>query len=152
MNKKEKKIILRLIMILILIDQVIKIIMINANSEIRLLLSKDQSNMSHIVISIIVIIVMIRYILNNNSFIKMNSRIIISFAIAGAISNVIDRIWIGNVINYINISKFMPINLSYIYIVITWIGMAIILTKYSIKEMKRKERNKLKNGNKGRTK
>ncbi|MCI9064124.1 MAG: hypothetical protein HFJ17_05940 [Clostridia bacterium] len=152
MNKKEKKIILRLIMILILIDQVIKIIMINANSEIRLLLSKDQSNMSHIVISIIVIIVMIRYILNNNTYIKMNSRIIISFAIAGAISNVIDRIWIGNVINYINISKFMPINLSYIYIVITWIGMAIILTKYSIKEMKRKERNKLKNGNKGRTK
>ena len=61
----------------------------------------------------------------------MNSRVILSFTIAGAISNTIDRLWNGTTINYINMPKFSSLNLAYIYFIITWIGMAIILTKYT---------------------
>lgn len=144
MSKKEKRIILILIIGLIIIDQILKIAYIT-KQEINIEKSKD--NISYILISIIAIIAMVRYILNNNSFIKMDSRIVISFAISGATSNMIDRIWIGNVINNINIASFTDINLSYIYILVTWIGMAVILTKYSINTIKEKRNKKDENKN-----
>ena len=143
MNKKEKKIIIILTISLILIDQILKIVSIN---KTKINIEPSSNNISYILISIIAIIIIIKYMLNNNSFIKMDSRIALSFAVAGAISNVIDRIWLKNVINYINIKGFTPINLSYIYIAITWIGMALILTRYTIK--RNREKRNLNSGNK----
>ena len=40
----------------------------------------------------------------------------------------------------INIPKFTPINLSYVYFIITWIGMAVILTKYTSDRIKEKKK------------
>ena len=142
MNKKEKKKIIILIISLILLDQILKITIGIKNG---ILPNDAKDNISYILLSIIAIIVLSRYILNNNSFIKLNSRIIISFALAGAVSNMIDRIWFGKVITYIEIPGFMAINLSYIYIAITWLGMAVILTKYTFDRIE--ERKALKNGN-----
>ena len=136
MNKKQKIIILVLITGLIITDQILKIIYITKQG---INIEKSSDNTKYILISIIAIIVLVRYMLNNNSFIKMDSRIILSFAISGAISNIIDRIWKGNVINNIKLLSFTDINLSYIYILITWIGMAVILTKYSINRIKEKK-------------
>ena len=127
LTSKQKKILLILIIGLTLIDQTIKTItngfQINADS----VLSKE--NITYILISIIIIVLLVRYISRNNTFIKMDSRIMLSFAIAGATSNLIDRAFRGVVINYINLSFFTPINLAYVYILITWVGMAVILTK-----------------------
>ena len=136
MNKKQKIIILILIIGLIIIDQMLKITYI-ATQGINI--EKAADNTSYILISIVAIITMIRYIVSDNSFIKIDSRIILSFAIAGATSNVIDRLWVGDVINNIKMPSFTDINLSYIYILIMWIGMAIILTRYSIKRIKEKK-------------
>ena len=143
MNKKQKIIILILIIGLIIIDQILKITYITTK-EINI--EKAADNTSYILISAIAIIAMVRYIISNNSFIKMGSRIILSFAIAGATSNVIDRLWAGDVINNIQIPSFTDINLSYIYILIMWLGMAIILTRYSISRIKEKKEKE--NGNK----
>ena len=74
----------------------------------------------------------------------MNSRVILSFTIAGAISNAIDRVWNGGTINYINIPNFSALNLSYVYFIITWIGMAVILTKYTSDRLKEKKERKWK--------
>ena len=128
MDKKQKKIIIILIIVLVLLDQILKIFLGNKN---EMLINNSKDNISYILISIIAIILLIRYILNNNSFIKLDSRIIIGFGVSGAISNLIDRIIYGKVINYINIPNFIPINLAYIYVAITWIGVAVILTKYT---------------------
>lgn len=144
-KNKEKKILIILIGILILLDQIIKIIMLllgkNVIQNIEL-----KENIKYIIINLIIIGIIIRYINSNNSFIKKDSKIVLSFAIAGAISNVIDRIIRGYVINYINISGFFSINLSYIYIILSWLGLAIILTKNTramIKENKKhNEKNK----------
>ena len=144
-KNKEKKILIILIGILILLDQIIKITMLllgkNVIQNIEL-----KENIKYIIINLIIIGMIIRYINSNNSFIKKDSKIVLSFAIAGAISNVIDRIIRGYVINYINISGFFSINLSYIYIILSWLGLAIILTKNTramIKENKKhNEKNK----------
>lgn len=144
MNKKQKILIFILIIGLIIIDQILKITYITTQN---FSIEKSSDNISYILISIMAIIILARYILNNNSFIRMDSKIILSFAIAGATSNIIDRIWIGNVINNIKIPSFTDINLSYIYILITWIGMAIILTKYTINRIKEKKESGNKNNN-----
>ena len=134
MNKKQKIIIIVLIVLLILLDQIFKIVNIN-NIEIN---KDSNNNISYILISVPAIIIIIRYMLSNNIFIKMDTRVILTFAIAGATSNVIDRVWLGNVINYIDIPNFTPVNLAYIYIAITWVGIAIILTKYTVNRIKEK--------------
>lgn len=147
MSKKQAKILMVLIVILVVIDQIIKIALLLSNGIIQAANNqKTENNISYILISIIAIIVLVRYIKRNNTYIKMDSRIIISFAIAGCISNLIDRIWNGETINYINIPNFVPLNLAYIYILVTWIGMAAILTKYTVERIN--EKNEKRNNSK----
>lgn len=140
MDKKQKKILIILVISLILLDQIIKLILLGFDIKIGnqdswsigvISTEKTESNISYILVAIIAIIILVRYIKSNNSYIKMDSRIMLSFAISGAASNLIDRIWKGCTINYINFPSFSSINLGYIYILVTWLGMAIILTKYT---------------------
>ena len=140
MKPKEKKIITILIIALILVDQILKIVLFKTNIILInasgwgigvIDNSKTDNNIAYILISIIAVMMLVRYINSNNTFIKTNSRVILSFAIAGAISNAIDRVWNGSTINYINFPNFSSLNLSYVYFIITWIGMAVILTRYT---------------------
>ena len=78
----------------------------------------------------------IRYISNDNSFVKLDTKIILSFVISGAIGNLIDRIWNKDVIIFMSLGNGLNFNLAYIYIGIAWIGLAIILTKNSMKILK----------------
>ena len=153
MKEKEKKIIIILIIMLVLIDQILKIVLYKTSFNIMaesgwgigvLNNIKTENNAAYILISIVAVIALVRYIKSNNTFIKMDSRVILSFAIAGAISNAIDRVWNGGTINYINIPNFSALNLSYVYFIITWIGMAVILTKYTSDRIKEKKEHKWK--------
>ena len=72
----------------------------------------------------------------------MQTRIILSFAIAGGIGNLIDRIWNKSVIVFINLNNHIEINLAYIFILVSWIGMAIILTINTTKFLKNKRKNR----------
>ena len=151
MKDKEKRILIILVSALVIVDQIIKIIMYNSKIQIInsigwgigvLNNNKTENNLAYILISIVAVIALVRYIKSNNSYIKMNSRVILSFTIAGAISNAIDRVWNGGTINYINIPNFSALNLSYVYFIITWIGMAVILTKYTSDRIKEKKEHK----------
>ena len=151
MKEKERKTLIFLIIILTAIDQILKIVLFTSNYQLGSITGwslgvlsnkKSENNISYILVAIIAIIAIGRYIKSNNSFIKMDSRVILSFTIAGAISNTIDRLWNGTTINYINMPRFSSLNLAYIYFIITWIGMAVILTKYTsqrILEKKKKD-------------
>jgi lipoprotein signal peptidase len=135
-NKINKKMLYILfILLLVCIDQIIKIILMQT-TDLKNQLSLSSNNNYYIIVSIIIIILIIRYILNDNSFINNSTRIVLGFGIAGAIGNLIDRIFIAKVINYIKISSNLYINLAYIYIAIAWIGMAVILTKNTFKFIK----------------
>ena len=151
MKEKQKKIIIILIIVLIIIDQILKIVLYKTGLKIIaengwgigvLTNTKTENNIAYILVSIVAVIALIRYIKSNNTFIKMDSRVILSFSIAGAISNAIDRVWNGGTINYINIPNFSALNLSYVYFIITWIEMAVILTKYTSDRIKEKKEHK----------
>ena len=145
MKKKEKIIICIIIIILLLIDQITKIIAIKNGYTIQN--TNTNSNGYYIFISIIIVLIIMRYIFNNNLYIKMQTRSILSFAIAGGIGNLIDRVWNKSVIVFINLNNHLELNLSYIYIFISWIGMAIILTINTTKFLKNKRKIENENNN-----
>lgn len=143
--KKENKKIAILTIFLGIIDQISKIWIILINKEILIfqtgivlrIVEKENidvtNNLTHILLAIIAVIVMVRYITSNNQFIRKESKIILSFGIAGIISNSIDRVIRGNVVTFIDFGKNITLNLSYIYLIIAWVGFIIILLKNSTK-------------------
>ena len=144
--KKDKKLIFIIIGALVLIDQLSKLVLREKSWTIQ-----SDNNEYYIIANIFVIITIFRFIFSNNSFIKLGTKLVLSFAIAGALSNIIDRTWKHSAILILNLGHNIEINIAYIYIIIAWIGMAIILTKNSmtlLKERKnRAERIKNKNEN-----
>ena len=132
--KKDNKIIFAIIVCFFILDQITKIIAIKNGYMIEN--TNTGNNGYHILISIIIIGMIFKYIFNDNIFIKLDTKIILSIAIAGAIGNLFDRIWNKNVIVFINLGKNIELNLAYFYIIVAWIGMAIILTKNTMRILK----------------
>ena len=149
--KKDNKIIFAIIVGFFLLDQITKIIAVKNGYMIEN--TNTGNNGYHILISIIIIGMIFKYIFNDNIFIKLDTKIILSIAIAGAIGNLFDRIWNKNVIVFINLGKNIELNLAYFYIIVAWIGMAIILTKNTMRILKSgKNINMTLKGNKDETK
>ena len=138
-----------LILILVLIDQAVKIGMMLTNCQVSIgqwKIGLEQStiaeeNIAYILASFIITILLIRYVTSNNTYIKKQNKIILSFAIAGVISNLIDRLWKGYILNYVYIPSFTYLNLSYIYIIITWLGLIILFIKNIMERFNEKENN-----------
>ena len=136
-EKQNKKILLIIFLIALILDQVSKIIAYANGWNINL--NTDTSNNGYyIVMTIIIVLMIIRYISNENTFIKLDTKIILTLAISGAVGNLIDRIWNPNVIIFIDLGKSIYLNLAYIYILIAWVGLAAILTKNTMKILKEK--------------
>ena len=67
------------------------------------------------------------------------TKITLCMIIAGGISNLMERIFLGHVIDYINVSdlfKFPIFNLADIYIVVGWVLLVVITIIYSVKTKK----------------
>ena len=138
---KDRKILIIIFIIALVLDQVTKVIgyvngwNININSD-------NSNNGYYIIMTIIIVIMIIRYISNENTFIKLDTKVILTLAISGAIGNLIDRIWNKNVIIFMNFGKSIYLNFAYIYVLIAWIGLASILTKNTMKILKEKKERK----------
>lgn len=135
MKNKNRKILLTIFFVTLILDQITKIISYVNGWNINL--NNDTSNNGYyIIMTLIIVLMIIRYISNENTFIKLDTKIILTLAVSGAIGNLIDRIWNKNVIIFMNLGKSIYLNLSYIYIFIAWIGLAAILTKNTMKIIK----------------
>ena len=138
---KDRKILIIIFIIALVLDQVTKVIgyvngwNININSD-------NSNNGYYIIMTIIIVIMIIRYISNENTFIKLDTKVILTRAISGAIGNLIDRIWNKNVIIFMDLGKSIYLNFAYIYVLIAWIGLAAILTKNTMKILKEKKERK----------
>lgn len=148
-EKKNKKILIVIFLIALILDQISKIIAYKNGWNIS---SEFSNNGYNIVITLIIVLMLVRYISNDNTFIKLDTKIILTLAISGAIGNLIDRIWNQNVIIFIDLGKSIHLNFAYIYVLIAWIGFAAILTRNTmviIKNRKKvKENGYKKNSNK----
>ena len=109
-KKNHEKIIILIIIVTLIIDQVTKIIAYKQGFNI--LSESSNNNGYYIVMSIIIILLILRYIRNDNVFIKLDTKIVLSFAISGAVGNLIDRIWNNDVITFIKLGNYFNLNLS----------------------------------------
>jgi len=151
-NKEKFMFIIIFVILLILIDQISKIYVINniTDSSINVIKNilnftyventgvafgiNSNNNLYNIIASIIVIILLIRFMVNQKDTNSKPTNISLSLIISGGLSNLIDRMIRGKVIDFIDISpilKFPAFNLADIYIVIGWVMFAFLIAKYT---------------------
>jgi signal peptidase II len=140
------------IITLLLLDQLVKIyVSINKNSILiknfidityienyRGAFGLGGSNtLFFIIITGIVIGIILKFIISQKDRLEQKTIYALSFILAGAIGNLIDRLFRGFVIDYIDIRSIMrfPVfNLADIYIVCGWIFLVIVIGIYTFLE------------------
>lgn len=150
MKEKKKKInkfdiaIIIIIIAIIVIDQISKIIAQDTYTSSG---TDSNSEMTYIVTNLIIIILIMRFMLSQNQFIDKTLKVFLSFIIAGGISNLIDRIARGYILEWIDINKieWLPMfNIADIFVFIGWILVVGKFTYFTAKEL-----NERKNSNRG---
>lgn len=147
-----------MITVVVVIDQVIKFIIVDSlfNSSIRIIdgvLSftyvennggaygiGNDSTFMFIIVSLVIIILIIKFILSKNNSIPIHILFNLGLIVAGGIGNLIDRIFRGFVIDYIDfnsIIKYPVFNLADICVVIGCLIIGINLIINLIKERKK---------------
>ena len=86
----------------------------------------------------IVLGIIIKFMTNGNKLIDMKTKIVLSLVLAGGISNLLDRIIRGFVVEFINIKNIPVFNFADLYITIGWIGFVVIFTIFTFKEKRNK--------------
>ena len=104
----------------------------------------SNSTLMYIVTNLVIIAIITKFITSQNEFVDFKFKILLSFIIAGGISNVIDRIIRGYVLEFINIKLLinLPVlNIADIFVIIGWVSIAAIFAGFTVKEW-RKQKNK----------
>ena len=147
MKNKIVKSILLLVILLVIIDQGSKILItqlvkqplgnefigLEIVNNTGMALGFNEGNIKNIVLSVCVLILIMWFIKNQGDRIDDKTKIALSIVIAGGISNLIDRIFRGAVLDFLKIYKFPIFNVADIYVVIGWILLVIFLIQYSKK-------------------
>jgi len=157
MLKKNKTLICAIIIsvILLIIDQITKLIVINENVNLvvipRLLELNIVQNTGgafgigegnigmFIITNIIVLGLIIRFICIQKDFMNKPTLYILFIILAGGFGNVIDRLFRGYVVDFINIFPvidFPRFNFADMCITLGWIGLMIVFSIYTYKEIK----------------
>ena len=135
-NKFDIAIII-IIIAIIVIDQISKIIVQNTYS----MGTDSNSGMTYIVTNLIIIVLITRFMLSQNQFVDKVLKVFLSFIVAGGISNLIDRIARGYVLEWINISRieWLPMfNIADIFVLAGWILVVGKFTYFTAKELRQK--------------
>ena len=149
--KKVKKvycIIGIIVFLIIFIDQLSKILVIHygniewISNMITLSPNESSSGMYeetskgiNILTNLVIIFIIFGIIKSHNQFISNKTKILLSFALAGGISNIIDKLCRGGVVEFIKISNFPVFNIADLCIVIGWISFVAGFAAFSAKEL-----------------
>lgn len=148
MKNKIIKLIFCVTICLILLDQISKIVLQYnykepvGNGLIRITIVENtgmafgfnSGNTKNMILTMIVLLLIFNFIRTQKDMIDTKTAIAVGFILAGGISNLIDRIVRGGVMDFIHIKNFAVFNLADCYIVIGWILMILFLIKFK-KEM-----------------
>ena len=159
MRKEEKKKLKKLyfmlaimIFLIIFIDQLSKVLVIHYGETTLLsgkiiLIQADIASSAYdetsrgvtILTNLFIVGIILGIIKSDNQFITKKIKILLSLAFAGGVSNIIDRLCRGNVVEFINIGNFPAFNIADICILIGWISFVAIFASFSAKELFKKK-------------
>ncbi len=155
--KREYIILLIIVITIIIIDQVSKICIIKANeiqiipNILKLTVTQNtnaaygigsNSTIMYILTNIIILGVIFKFVTTQNAYVDTKLKIFLLFIFAGGISNVIDRIFRGYVVEYIDFSQMMnfPVfNIADIFTIIGWVCIAAIFAVFTVNEWRKKK-------------
>lgn len=143
MTEKKKfklSITILIIIAIILIDQVSKILVINfVKQDVEIItLSKksEEIKIDDVIISIlsdcVVFIVIIKFLKEQSKYMSTKVKYSLAVILGGGISNCIDKIWNGEVINFIKIGRLPSVNIAYILYIIGWFAFLIFMVKNTL--------------------
>jgi len=150
--KKEYLILALIVIIIVLIDQISKIYALNKGETtiisgmLKFNITQNtgaaygigsNSTMMYIITNFIILSVIFKFITTQNEFIDNNLKIFLSFIFAGGIANVIDRIFRGYVVEFIDFRELinLPVlNIADIAVIIGWVSVAAIFASFTVKE------------------
>lgn len=163
MKKLNKKYAIAIfVVILILLDQLSKILIlankdklpINVINNVFMISYVENSGMafgikvsnlwSFIVVNVVILGIITKFMHSQLSKLNNKTIVILSFVLAGGISNVIDRIFRGYVVDFLDITplvNFPVFNFSDIMIVVAVIIFLIIMIKNIIKDNRKENSN-----------
>lgn len=145
-----------LVLILIILDQSFKIYILKNNMDNKTIIDNtlqidyvenkggafgiaQGSTGTFIVTNIIVLGLILRFIYLQKEEMDTKTLVMLLLILAGGISNFMDRISLGFVVDYINLFpkvNFPRINLADIYICVGWIAFLITIALRTIKELR----------------
>ncbi len=158
--------VLILIIALILIEQLTKIYAINRTKDKEIVVIKNVLSFSYlentgiafglaqgdntdliIFSNIVVIAIIIRFMVTQNKKIGSTTMFLLSMAVAGGISNLIDRVFRGYVVDFINlliIPSYPRCNLADIFLVVSWFVLLFVFIINAKKQLKMENIEKIK--------
>ena len=147
-TKKVLKIVITVCIIIIAIDQLSKFLItqfipstvgneyfgIEITENTGMAFGFNSGNTKNIFLSLIVIFIIISFIRNQREQLEPKVLVAISMALGGGISNIIDRIFRGGVLDFIKILFIPNFNIADLCICIGWILIVVFLIIYTKKE------------------
>lgn len=147
-TKKVLKIVITVCIIIIAIDQLSKILItqfvpstvgngyfaIEITENTGMAFGFNSGNTKNIFLSLVVIFIIISFIRNQREQLEPKVLVAISMALGGGISNIIDRIFRGGVLDFIKILFIPNFNIADLCVCIGWILIVVFLIIYTKKE------------------
>lgn len=147
MKNKTIRLIVIIVAIIVLIDQTSKILVTNLFSETvgseylkieitnntGLAFGFNDGNAKNAVIMVFVFVLIIRFIKEQLERIDKKTAISLGLVLGGGISNFLDRLFRGGVLDFIKIYKFPIFNIADVIVIIGWILLVIFLIDFSRK-------------------
>lgn len=159
MRKEERKqskklyiMITIMIFLIIFVDQLSKALIIHygditmipdkmilKQSETQNAIYDETSKSVTILTNLVIIGIILGIIKSDNQFVTRKTKILLSFAFAGGVSNIIDRLCRGSVVEFIHIGNFPAFNIADVCILIGWVSFVAIFASFSAKELTKKK-------------
>lgn len=147
-TKKVLKIVITVCIIIIAIDQLSKFLItqfipstvgneyfaIEITENTGMAFGFNSGNTKNIFLSLVVIFIIISFIRNQREQLELKVLVAISMALGGGISNIIDRIFRGGVLDFIKVLFIPNFNIADLCICIGWILIVVFLIIYTKKE------------------
>lgn len=147
-ENKILKIVIIVVLIITIVDQLSKILVTRLVSKnigneyfgfeivenTGMAFGFNSGNTKNIILSIFVILMISSFIKNQKNEIDTKTAIAISMVLGGGISNLIDRIFRGGVLDFIKVLFIPNFNVADICICIGWVLLVIFLIIYTQKE------------------
>ena len=83
------------------------------------------------ILTFVILLLIVNFIRTQKEMIDTKTSVALGFILAGGISNLIDRIIRGGVMDFIQVKNFAVFNLADSYVVIGWILIVIFLIKFN---------------------